>query len=441
MLEALETAPRRAVGTRGARGASLAYGVLAVVLLALLLRVAVVLATPRFATIDDSFAYDRAAVSIVQHGTMPSSLIPPTGGPEAWPAPLFPSALAVAYKLTGVGSSHARWEAGRMLEALLGAVSVWLIYLIAVRLFDRRVALLAGAIAAVFPPLILVGTSLMSESLFIPLVLAAVLAALSARSSPHRLRWELAAGALVGLVALTRGNGVILVVPIAALVWNLRPRWSVRSVRGPLAVVCATALTLTPWAIRNSVEFHQFVPISTETGYALAGTYNDRANHNHDHPALWTPPNPEIDRLLAKNPRLNEAQIGSRLQREAIDYIGSHPAYPLKVVLWTTLRNFNLTGPGFERWSALWEAYPPRLAYWSVISFWLLVPLVIVGVLTGSARGTPWSLWAVPVVLLLSTLVFAGLTRYRAPADPFLVMLAAGGVAQLWRRRHAMRHP
>lgn len=405
-----------------------------IAVLALLVRVAVVLATPHFHTIDDSHSYDRMAVSIADHGTLPSSQIPYHGGPTAYPPPGYPVALSLAYLIVGTSSEHTRWEAGRIEEAALGTIAVLLIVLIATRLFGRRAGLLAGAIAAVYPPLVLVGSSLMSESLFIPLVLGAVLCALYARDSAHRWRWTTASGVLVALTALTRSNGIVLLIPICFLVWTERPRLSWRSMRAPALAIAAAALALTPWAIRNTIEFHEFVPISTETGYALAGTFNAQAQYNPQYPALWTPPAGQIYGYLNAHPRANEAQIGDDLVTFARHYIGAHPTYPLAVVFWSAVRLFNLAGPDYERFSAPFAGYPPTLAYWSAIAFYVLAALALLGVAIGRPRRAPWALWGCPLAIILSTLLFAGLTRYRAPADPFFVMLAAIGLLAAWGR-------
>lgn len=409
-------------------------------MVALVLRVALVLATPHFHTIDDSHSYDRMAVSLAAHGTLPSSQIPLAGGPTAYPPPGYPVALAIAYRIVGVGSEHTRWEAGRIEEAVLGTIVVVLIALIAARLFGRAAGLLSGAIAAVYPPLLLVGSSLMSESLFIPLVLGAVLAALVYRDS-GRLRWVVASGVLVALAALTRSNGIVLILPVIFLVWTKRPRWSRSAVRAPLVVLAATIVTILPWTIRNTIEFHAFVPISTETGYAFAGTYNAAAQYDTQYPALWTPPGPEIYGFLATHRRANEAQIGDNLLTFSRRYIAAHPTYPFVVAYWSAVRLLNLAGPGYERFSAPFAGYPPTLAYWSVFAFWLLGVLALLGMAIGGARRAPWALWACPVLILLSTLPFAGLTRYRAPADPFFVILAALALLALWRRKQGRRLP
>jgi 4-amino-4-deoxy-L-arabinose transferase-like glycosyltransferase len=415
------------------------YGLAAVIALALALRLTAVAATPHFQPVRDAADYDRYAVSLVQHGTFPVSQLAP--GPTAFRAPLFPLALAASYQLTGVQSASDRWLAGRLLEAALGAVAVALICLIALRLWGRPTALVAGAIAAIYPPLVLVGSSLMSESLYIPLGLAAVLAALHARDSRPQLWWAVLAGILVGLAALTRATELALLLPVVVLVWSRRPWRALRAVRAPVVVLAATLLTLVPWMVRNLDVMHTFVPITDESGYATLGTYNTYAAHRSDYPALWLPPIQEAAKLIPVARGRNEAQISNRFESLTLDYVSSHPAYPLKVALWSGLRLFNLTGVGFERYIEPTWGYPAWLAQASVYAFWVLGAAALAGAVTRRARRAPWALWLCPVVLLLSTVFVVGATRYRSPADPFFVMLAAVAVTSAAARLHSRPMP
>ena len=371
-------------------------GLVAILALALVLRVIVVVTIPHYVPQTDAADYDRIAVSLVQHGSFPVSVLAPTGGPTAYRGPLYPATLAAVYELVGVDNASTRWEAGLLFEAILGTITVALIYLIAIRLWRRRVALVAAGLAAVYPPLVLVTSSLLSESLFIPLVLATTLSALVHRDSGHRWRWLVVTGALLGLAVLTRANGLIVLVPIAFLVWTGRPRWKLRSLAAPLAVVGTTAVVLVPWLIRDAHVLHTFVPISDEGGYALAGTYNSTSAHLTRYPALWIPPVLAEAQVLRGHIALNEAQISDRLGTVAFNYIGDHPGYVAKELLWNTLRMFNLTGPGFERYVAYYEANPAWLATASVYTFWLLGLLALGGCFVAAARAAPWALWGCP---------------------------------------------
>ncbi len=191
--------------------------------------------------------------------------------------------------------------------------------------------------------------------------------------------------------------------------------------------------------------FHRFVPIATETGYALEGTYNPTMQNYHRFPALWSAPVVAVARFDQLHPSASEAQISDHLQSLAWRYIRHHPASVVKTVYWNTVRMLGLT-PGLERYLAPSEGYPSWLAVLSAYAFWPLLALAGLGglALLGrfglSARGrAPWALWACPLLIYLTAAVFEGTTRYRAPADPFLIMLAALGALALVERAGVAR--
>jgi 4-amino-4-deoxy-L-arabinose transferase-like glycosyltransferase len=419
------------------------YALAAIVALALIVRLAVVFATPHFSPLEDSAAYDTSAVSLVTHGTFAPSLETLHPGASAYYPPLFGVVLAGVYELSGTGT-HARWEAGRVTEAILGAVAVWLIALIGARLFGRRVGLAAGGIAAVYPPLVLVGSSLLSEPLFVPLVLGAVLAALSYRED-RRNRWLLLSGLLIGLAALTRGNGVFLAIPAAFLVWVDRPRRTWRSVAGPALLIATTIAVLVPWTVRNAEVFHRFVPISTDSGFTLGGTFNATAQGPANRfPAMWEFPQAHIQQLYAAHPGSTEASINDTLLREALHYMREHPGSVVKTAYWDTVRLLDLT-PSVERFYAPYERYPLWLAIASVYTFWVLA---LLGIAALAWRGTrqavrraPPALWAVPLTLYLTSVLLIGMTRLRVPLDPFLIFVVAAGAVAAYDRRRAATRP
>lgn len=400
-----------------------------------MVRVGVIVATPGFQPIFDAADYDRHAIAIVDGQPYFSQFAPPPA-PSAFRPPLYPLALAVVHVLGGAGTG------GRLLGALLGVATVLLAFLIASRLWGRRAAVVTGALAAVFPPLVLLNASLLSESLFLPLELAVLLATLEYRDR-RKLRWAVLAGALCGLAALTRVNGLLLVIAALVGVWTLRPRSRRSALLASLAVLVAAVVTVAPWTIRNTIVFGRFVGISTQGGYALAATYNPES-------ARVQPPGRPIQtqqlatfRALYRDRSLDEGERASRLTARAVDFAIAHPGYVTQAVFWNTLRVFELhrDGPYHLTFQAgfLQAVGAGRLVSPIVpASVYLMLVLALVGALTqlGLIRATraPRFVWLFPGLMVLPAIAVYGLARYRAPLDPFLLMLAAVALVTLAER-------
>jgi 4-amino-4-deoxy-L-arabinose transferase-like glycosyltransferase len=401
-----------------------------ILVLALVARVGVIIATPHFVPVFDAGDYDRHALSIAHGHGYPDAVFA-LSGPTAFRPPLYPLALAGVYVLGG------GWTAGRVLGALLGVAMVALIFAISLRLWGRRVAIVAGVLAAVFPPLVLYSATLLSEPLFLVLVLAALFATLEYRRT-QRLRWAALAGLACGLASLTRSNGVLLVVAAGFGVWILRPRLSRAALIAPLIVVLVAGATVAPWVIRNAIVFHRFVGITTQGGYGLAGTYNNEPMRKGEHPGHPRQPDQlRAFRDIFERRDLDEAARSSRLSAQAFKYIDDHPGYVVEAMAWNTLRVFNLVTEG--TWRAGWrETILEAGGVERVISpidpgsLYLVMLLALAGIAAQaralrSARPPPF-IWLFPLLMVLPAIVVVGLPRYRAPLDPFLVMLAAVGI-------------
>jgi 4-amino-4-deoxy-L-arabinose transferase-like glycosyltransferase len=408
----------------------------AILVVALLARIAVILATPDFRPIFDAADFHRHAGSIADGDGYPAPQLG-TAGPTAFRPPLYPVALA-AVQAVGGG-----WEAERVLGALLGVATVLLTYLIALRLWGARAATVAGAIAAVFPPLVVLNASLLSEVLFIPLALASVLAVLQFRHD-RRLRWAVAAGVLCGLAVLTRTNGLPLVLALAAGVCVARPFRSRAALTAPVVLVLTFALTLAPWVIRNTLVFDRFVGLGTGAGYALAGTYNAEARARAQHPGEPFAPNVlrTYEDDLAR-PHLDEGQLIGRLNEQATDYIRDHPGYVVATMAWNVPRVFDVERrDSFERAFGgqqvqaigMGPVDSPVVFLGSLYAVMALALLGIAAHLVSPRRRTPAFVWATPVLLLLPALAIYGLPRYRAPVDPFIVALAGLGLVAAYER-------
>ena len=421
----------------------------AIVLLALLLRIAAIATDGGYQPQNDPFEYDYLARSIATGDGYPPSGYLLQGGPTAFRGPAYPVLLGAAYAVSGDSVT-----VGRLLGALLGAAVVALLYLIAKRVWGRRVALMTAALAAVFPPLVLLSRELLSESLFIVFELGAILCVLEFRRSGRLLRWSVATGLLCGLAMLTRPNGLVLTVPIVLGLWTLRPRLRLASLTAPAVCLLCALVTITPWVVRDAVEFGRLVPVTTSSGFAVVGVYNEASYRNGDAGAWRNPQAIPSFKPLFTTPGIDEATVDVTLRGEARDFAWEHPGYVAEAVGWNLLRMFEIVGgsvvdkkgdPIYER--GIGSAVPGSerlglaivVALAAVGAFALLGPWSANGGKLPRVPRGPLFLWLVPILMLVATLPLAGLPRYRLLLDPFLLILAAIGLAALWDRRPRAR--
>jgi 4-amino-4-deoxy-L-arabinose transferase-like glycosyltransferase len=429
---------QRAVTPRPHAWPRLGRAVWLLLLVALVLRLGYVAVTPDYRLVDDATDYDRHAASIARGDGYADVGLP--GRKSAFRPPGYPYLLGAVYRVTGVQDAPVqnRIHVARVFNALLGTLVVALIGLVAAQLWDRRTALVAMALGAVYIPLIVVGGSVMSETLFAVFLLASLAAAIQHRRSPHRWRWALLTGFLGGLTVLTRANALVLLIPLAFAVWDGRPRFTLRALGPPAALLVVALLAVAPWTIRNQIVFHQFVPVSTQLGSALAGTYNDEARADKVNPASWRSlRRVEQYKYLTDQWRvISEAQLEQKLRAASIDYIRAHPGYVAKVVWWDTRRALDLAGLRWSRHTAGTISVTPGWAVAGVICFWVFGLLALGGAFTRAARRAPWWVWAMPALVYLGVVAMVFETpRYRTGIDPFIVMLAALPLAALAQRR------
>jgi len=178
------------------------------------------------------------------------------------------------------------------------------------------------------------------------------------------------------------------------------------------------------------------VPISTEDGITLAGTYNPTSAASNP-PYRWHffPGVPSLHAIATRAPTMNEMQLSDKLEGKALNYIGQHPLSPLNVAFHNTLRLLELEGSFAWRASAAAIGLDLGLAHLGVLSFWLLLVVALAGVRTQAVRRIARWFWGVPLVMWL-TVVFvnAETPRFREPLDPFLLLLAACALDAAWQR-------
>ncbi|MHB8437664.1 MAG: ArnT family glycosyltransferase [Acidimicrobiales bacterium] len=396
---------------------------------AFVVRLAVVLGTTHIVLVNDSADYQRLAASLVAGHGFGTSHFAPGGGPTALRPPLWPLVLSGIYEVTGVHLTGAR-----VVECLLGALTVALLVYLTWILWGRTVALVAGALDAVFPPQIMATTSPMSEVVALPLELACLVFAVVFRRTGLK-RWALCCGVSLGLLVLTRPSLAVLTIALVTLMCAVPWR---RALLAGLVVVVAGTAVVTPWLVRDRLTFHQWIPITTQEGYVLSGTYNQTSAHDHKALGAWRPAtfDPSDLALIEAHPHAQEPQLDSLLTNAALHYAGAHPSYVATVFAENTLRLFDLAPVNETRAATLSEYDLGGIWGWlEVVSGPLILLLALVGVVLRRGRQVPAAYLIAPLLLWVSTVVLQAVPRFRAVIDPFLIQLAAVALVEAVRRR------
>jgi 4-amino-4-deoxy-L-arabinose transferase-like glycosyltransferase len=346
--------------------------------------------------------------------------------PTALHPPLFAFYLAVWAKL-GTDS----FGGFQIAACVLGAITVVLIGILGRRVAGQTAGLFAAGIAALYPCLAVIDSTVNSESLYVPLVVLVLIAAYRFIDSPGPVPAAVL-GAVIGLATLTRPDGLLLLLVLAVPVtW----RYGVRGSRGVAIAVCVAgvAVLLTPWLVRNLVAMDRFPLISSNNGYTLVAT-NCRATYYPASSIGFVVHDCVGDSQCDE--RLPELELSDCRQRKGSEYARDHLGRVPLVVLARVARVWELYKPqqNIDYGEFLW-ARPPGVSRAGLYAFAALALLAVGGVVVLARNGQP-------LVPLLSTFVAAsvvaatafGFTRFRLVAEPALVVLAATALARIARR-------
>jgi len=316
----------------------------------------------------------------------------------------------------------------RLTMAVLGTAAVIVIGLLGRQLAGDHAGWIAAGIAAVYPNLWVNDGLIMSETLATLLVALALLYAYRLMREP-KLWTALLVGALCGLAALTRAE-LLLLVPLLAVPAALVARSIAVAQRWKLAGVgvLAAVVLIAPWVGYNLARFKEPTFLSTNDGIALLGSNCDSVYFG-DGIGLTDL------KCLGRNPR-GDQSVDSKIYRDrAFDYIRDHKKRAVLVAAarvgrtWSLYRPWDMVsfnkGEGREGWVTILGL---------IMYFPLLVAAVAGWVVLRRRRRPSWPLLVPAVVVTIASAVTYGQTRFRVPAEPSLVVLAAVAVGAVVAR-------
>jgi hypothetical protein len=211
--------------------------------------------------------------------------------------------------------------------------------------------------------------------------------------------------------------------------WRAKP-WSERL--RPVAVVAAgTVLVVGPWVAFNLSRFDEPTFISTNDGIAILGSTCDAVFYGT---AIGLT---NLHVCIPEHAPPGDQSVVSKIYRQrAVDYINDgHRSQFVKVVLARIGRDWGVFRPLDMPFLNESEGRPRWLTTLGMWWYYPLAALAIGGAVALHRRRVRiWPLAVPPIIVTLGTVLSYGQTRFRVPAEPVIVVLAACAIALVVRR-------
>jgi 4-amino-4-deoxy-L-arabinose transferase-like glycosyltransferase len=201
----------------------------------------------------------QIAGSICQGHGFSSPFFDPSG-PTAMLMPAYPYLVAACMKVFG-GYTAASAMAILTINSILASVTVLPIYFLARRIFDERVAVIAGWTWVFFPySIYLSGGRIYSDTL--TCLIASLLWLQTVRLKDSRAAGDwLLWGALWGSAGLVSPTLLAPLPLLAAWIFWERRKANLAWVRPGLLAACVFVAMIAPWTVRNYRTFHRLIPL------------------------------------------------------------------------------------------------------------------------------------------------------------------------------------
>jgi 4-amino-4-deoxy-L-arabinose transferase-like glycosyltransferase len=346
------------------------------------------------------------------------------GGQPAFRTPGYSLFLTAIYVIGGGKLMHIQ-----IVQMLLGFISGFLLYRIAMRIVNKNLACLAAALFWFYPTLVIYRSLVFSETLYIAVFIAAVYCLFQPSEFVKQSR-AIGGGFFLGMLILVRGEWL----PIAAVIclWFL----FIKSERRIAFVLAITIfMSLSPWLIRNYFRYGKPV-FATMTGYNLWLGNNPDANGSG---VVNDNPNAELNRLIASvntnNPATRDDLRSSEMTNHARAYILSNPGKT--IILGLNKLGFLWANEyRILEWAHYWNRIRVGPTVFGILEFLLTFywPALLLSVLLLCAVSKPAPLdFLFLVPLVSSTIVFLSIgdDRYHLQFLPIVFLALVYGVKKV----------
>jgi 4-amino-4-deoxy-L-arabinose transferase-like glycosyltransferase len=390
--------------------------------------------------IVDEKDYTLLASNLLEHGEFAFD----PGKPTAIRPPLYPFFVSGIYAIAGVEN----FQAVRLVQALLSLVNVWLLYWLGRDAFSHRVGLWAAGLYAFYPTALGFNNLILTEVLF-TLLLTAASYGVVLYFQRERSGYLALSGILLGLAALTR-SVVWLSPPFLAVFVILTGRRSLmHRTGGAVLLVLAFALTIAPWAVRNSCLEKTFITIDTMGGrnfmmgnYRYTPLYRSWDAISLKGEQVWYH---EVFAVYPPEMLTTQGQIDKLALKQGMKFVREHPGLTIlrdviKFVDFWGLERELVAGAARGYFGPIPSAVVVAGAGLIIAGYVGALFLGIFGIFfcPPPDRRLHWFfLLVIAFICALHTVVF-GHSRYHLPLMPLVLLYAAAGwmdCTTIWARR------
>ncbi len=375
----------------------------------------------RIIPVVDARAYDIIATNIVNGNGYREDMSKDISQDPAIirVGPLYEYFLAGIYNVFG-HSYGAVWA----VQALLRALSTWLIYLTACLVLDglaqrKKMALLAAGIFGFYPDLVEISAMLLTETLYLFFVCLTLY--LFFRYAAGENKFIFVSLALVLGLAILARPPVIFFVPVVLFYFFKKREFK----RLAVFLVILGAVFI-PWTARNYIVYHEFMPLGA------AGNFNFWIGNYHGGRGEQEPNQEQFD--FALNHPLKE--INSESVRQFGLFLVQHPGEFIKLTFLRVNKYFSLIRPiGF--WFYQTGIGQALVVFSSALASVFLFILGFGGFWEAIKQKSTNLLYLVAFTITTPLIIFITVveTRYRFQIYPLLAIFAGFFAIKLWTEK------
>jgi len=378
---------------------------------------------PPTVVFGDELRFLRSASHLAETGEFS------VAGARAWEMP--GTAIFIAGFIRVFSDAQAALLPVRLVQAVLVVLQAVMVGLTAQRIFKLRSAGAAAfAMVALYPFFLFYQGLLLSETLFNTVLVAAFASLYWWRERAFRIDGVFfLTCVLFGLATMVKPT-LTIAPPVLIASLTLTARSLRLTIRALVLASVTYAAVLAPWATRNYLVLHAFVPFTTSASENLYLGNNEK---NTTAGISWME---DVDEAVVARLR----SIPDEVERQrafgalAIKYIADNPVVFLQRAGQKFVRFWNIVPNAPEYRGSLYRIV-------SAVSFGGVLTLSIISLLIWRRQLADFA----PLLLLVAYfsaihMITIASLRYRLPLEPFLILIAAGAVSAMLPKSGRVHH-